>query len=98
MICFFAELHQLVAWPCDMAECALICTHALARIGSGLEEPVTLIQFLKYLGGYVLGGHTSTAFRDRVALYMRSVCLGIGRLYFAQEREELDDCKPCDVG
>ena len=22
-----AELLQLVAWPCDMAECALICTH-----------------------------------------------------------------------
>ena len=22
-----AELHQLVAWPCDMAKCALICTH-----------------------------------------------------------------------
>ena len=79
---FLAELLQLVAWPCDMAECALICTHTLARIGSGLATPVTLIQFLEYLGGYVLGGHTTTAFRDRAALYMRNVCLGIGRLYF----------------
>ena len=82
-----AELHQLVAWPCDMAECALICTHALARIGSGLETPVTLIQFLEYLGGYILGGRTTTAFRDRAALYMRSVCLGIGRLHFLSQRE-----------
>ena len=24
---FLAELLQLVAWPCDMAECALICAH-----------------------------------------------------------------------
>ena len=24
---FLAELLQLVAWPCDMAECARICTH-----------------------------------------------------------------------
>ena len=79
---FLAELLQLVVWPCDMAECALICTHTLARIGSGLATPVTLIQFLEYLEGYVVGGHTTTAFRDRVALYLRSVCLGIGRLHF----------------
>ena len=84
---FLAELLQLVAWPCDMAECALICTHTLARIGSGLATPVTLIQFLEYLGGYVLGGHTTTAFRDRAALYMRNVCLGIGRLYFLSQKD-----------
>ena len=57
-------------------------THTLARIGSGLATPVTLIQFLEYLEGYVVGEHTTTAFRDRAALYMRNVCLGIGRLYF----------------
>ena len=70
-----------------MAECALICTHTLARIGSGLATPVTLIQFLEYLEGYVVGGHTTTAFRDRAALYMRNVCLGIGRLYFLSEKD-----------
>ena len=62
-------------------------THTLARIGSGLATPVTLIEFLEYLGGYVLGGHTTTAFRDRAALYMRNVCLGIGRLYFLSQKE-----------
>ena len=66
----------------------MICTHTLARIGSGLATPVTLIQFLEYLGGYVLGGHTTTAFRDRAALYLRSVCLGIGRLYFLTRNNE----------
>ena len=70
-----------------MAECALICTHTLARIGSGLATPVTLIQFLEYLEGYVVGGHTTTAFRDRAALYMRNVCLGIGRLYFLSKKD-----------
>ena len=84
---FLAELLQLVAWPCDMAECALICTHTLARIGSGLATPVTLIQFLEYLGGYVVGGRTTTAFRDRAAHYLRSVCLGIGRLYFLSQKD-----------
>ena len=83
---FLAELLQLVAWPCDMAECALICTHTLARIGSGLATPVTLIQFLEHLSGYLVAGRTTTAFRDRAALYMRSVGLGIGRLYFCSRR------------
>ena len=85
---FLAELLQLVAWPCDMAECALICTHTLARIGSGLATPVTLIEFLEYLGRYVEGSRTTTAFRDRAALYLRSVCLGIGRLYFLSQKDE----------
>mgnify|MGYP004285299373 CR=1 FL=1 len=49
---------------------------------------MTLIQFLEYLGGIVLGGRTTTAFRDRAALYMRSVCLGIGRLYFLSQKDE----------
>ena len=84
---FLAELLQLVAWPCDMAECALICTHTLARIGSGLATPVTLIQFLEYLGGVTMRRHTTTAFLERAKLYMRSVCLGIGRLYFLSQRE-----------
>ena len=84
---FLAELLQLVAWPCDMAECSLICTHTLARIGTGLATPVALIQFLEYLGGYLLERRTTTAFRDRAALYMRSVCRGIGRLYCLSQQE-----------
>ena len=49
---------------------------------------MTLIQFLEYLGGYVTSGRTTTAHRDRAALYMRSVCLGIGRQYFVSKKEE----------
>ena len=48
---------------------------------------MTLIQFLEYLGGYVMSGRTTTAFRDRAALDMRSVCLGIGRLYFLSQKD-----------
>ena len=35
-----------------------------------------------------MSGRTTTAFRDRAALYMRSVCLGIGRLYSLSKKEE----------
>ena len=34
------------------------------------------------------GGHTTTAFRERAALYLRSVCLGIGRLYFLTRNDK----------
>ena len=53
-----------------------------------LATPVTLIEFLEYLSGYVMGGHTTTAFPDKVALYLRSVCFGIGRLYFLSQKDE----------
>ena len=44
---------------------------------------MTLIDFLKYLGCYACGTmRTSPKFRDRAALYLRSMAFGIGRLYF----------------
>ena len=66
-----------------------MCSHTFARIGSGLATPVTLIQLLEYMGGYVLANRTPTAFRDRAALYMRIVCLGIGRLYWLSQKEAI---------
>ena len=55
----------------------------------GLPTPVTLVEFLEYLSGYVLGIHrTSDAFRAMAALYFRSVCFGIGRLYFLSQKDE----------
>ena len=54
-----------------------------------MPTPATLVEFLEYLGGDALGTkRTSTAFRDSVALYLRSACLGIGRLYFLSKKDE----------
>ena len=50
---------------------------------------MTVVEFLEYLSSYALGTHrTTTAFRDRAALYLRSVCFGIGRLYFLSKKDE----------
>ena len=39
---FLAELLQLVAWPCEMAECALICPHTCedrTRVANARDPP-----------------------------------------------------------
>ena len=41
------------------------------------------------MSSYATGARrTSAAFRDRAALYLRSVCFGIGRLYFLSKKDE----------
>ena len=55
----------------------------------GLPTPVTFVEFLEYLSGYVFGSNrTSDAFRARAALYFRTVCFGISRLDFLSQNEE----------
>ena len=50
---------------------------------------MTVVEFLEYLSSYATGARrTSAAFRDRAALYLRSVCFGIGRLYFLSKKDE----------
>jgi len=49
---------------------------------------VSVVDFTQYLGLYVQSGRTTAVFRDRAALYLRSVCLGIGRLYFLSRKDE----------
>ena len=47
---------------------------------------VAVIDFLKYFGCYACGTmRTSLKFRDRAALYLRSMAFGIGRLYFLSQ-------------
>ena len=47
---------------------------------------MALIDVLKYLGCYACGTmRTSPKFRDRAALYLRSMAFGIGRLYFLSQ-------------
>ena len=50
---------------------------------------MTVVEFLEYLSSYATGARrTSAAFRDRAALYLRSVCFGIGRLYLLSKKDE----------
>ena len=54
-----------------------------------MPTPVTLAEFLEYLSGFACGTkRTSAAMRERAALYIRSVCFGIGRLYCLSKTEE----------
>ena len=41
------------------------------------------------MSSYAVGARrTSAPFRERAALYLRSVCFGIGRLYFLSKKDE----------
>ena len=64
-----------------------------------METPVTLIQFLEYLGGIVLGGaHNDRIPRQGCALHAQRVPRHRAPVFLVQEREELGGFKPWDVG